>query len=143
MTEEIHKKLSIIFYAMFFNSIVFAFLFYYFGKQTTITVITQTDMILQTIAILMLLVCVPVALKLYFTKVKALQNIENKEEKLRNYFSWNIVRLAFIEGSLFFSLIVYFITQNDSMLFCAGIAMMTLFLCKPNLNRIKEELNID
>jgi len=137
--KEVYKKLSLIFNFIFFSAIISVVVFYYFSQEA---LFTEDLVIFQTVVILMLLICIPGGLKLYAVKVKALQNITDKEEKLTKYVSWNIVRLALIEGPLFFSLIVYFLTRNNSMLFCAGIAIMALIFCKPNWQKMKEELGI-
>ena len=137
--KEVYKKLSLIFNFIFFGAIISVVAIYYFSREA---LLTEDLIIFQTAVILMLLICIPGGLKLYAVKVKALQNIADKEEKLNQYVSWNIVRLALIEAPLFFSLVVYFLTKNNSMLFCAGIAIMALIFCKPSLQRMKEELGI-
>jgi len=95
---------------------------------------TQIGEILRTVAILILLICIPLALKLYYKKLKE-NSTENDMRK------WFTVRLILIAITFLFNIVVYALTRDISSVFCSLIAFMALFLCKPNKAEITQLLS--
>ena len=137
--NQVYKRLCWIYNFIFFGAVIITLCFYYFSQGTAVV---KELIMFQTIAILALLICIPAGLKLYSVNIKALRDMTNKEMKLSRYLSWHIVRLALIEVPLFLCLAVYFLTNDNSMLFGAGIAVLALIFCKPNRHKMYEELGM-
>ncbi len=96
---------------------------------------------LQSVAVLVLLGAIPLALWLYNKKVTTAVLPVDENQKAALIQKWFIVRLMLIETALMFNIIGYAFTRVNSLLYCSCIALMIfLFMCKPNKSEINQLL---
>jgi len=143
MLEQTFKKLVFNYYIVFVLLVLTGIAGYFLQQIVTIDSFDKTGITLQTVNILVLLVCIPAGMKIFSMKVSKLKELENEEEKLSGYLHWSKIRLTAIATPLLLSMLLYCIVENNSMIFCVGIAGIALIFCKPIKNKVKEELDIN
>ena len=138
--KQLIQSLNVAFWGSFLSSILTGVFLIWLVPRDLID--AQLSVNLQTIAILILLGCIPLALWLYRKKLITETLPEDEELKIVLVRKWFIVRLALVELALLFNIIVYSLTKNNSFLFCSGIALLIfLFLCRPNRDEITNILS--
>lgn len=146
MLEQTVKKLVFNYYIVFVLLVLTAIAGYLLQRVVIIDSFSKAGVLLQTINVLVLMICIPTSLKVFATKVGKLKELENEEEKLSGYLYWSKIRLIAIATPLLLSVLLHCIVRssdnNYSMIFCAGMAGMALIFCKPLKKRVKEELGI-
>ena len=94
-----------------------------------------------------ILVSIPSALAIFHRNLKKWREIEDPFLKSKKYIYGSQIRLVIVGLGLVISVIGHFIlyvnTQNMSMIFCAGVAAIALFFCKPSVNKVANELEIE
>jgi hypothetical protein len=106
----------------------------YMGIYSSIN--TQAGISLQSAGILLLLACIPLALKLYHKKLNENTGTE-EEDILPDIRKWFIIRIILITFPLLFNMVTYFYTQQVPALFCCGITFIVFFFfCRPNEEEI-------
>jgi len=132
---QLIRSLNIIFWGNFLSSILTGILIILLMPHNVIG--AQFSINLQSVAILILLGCVPLALWLYHKKLISETLPDDMEQGIALIRKWFIIRLALVEFALLFNVIIYSLTKNSSFLYCCGIILMIfLFLCRPNRNEI-------
>lgn len=91
--------------------------------------------------ILMTIVCVPLALKLFSLNTQRSLRRMDKEEALMAYHTWSVVRLVLLLLCAEVGIITYFLLMDDKGLYCAGIAMIATFFCIPSASKVKAFLS--
>lgn len=95
---------------------------------------------LNTVAIVLTVVGIPVAIKLFtLNTTKGLRRM-NYDEALKSYHVWSIVRLGILLIALVFSIGVYYIATSVSGAFCALIALLATVYCWPSGAKITSYL---
>ncbi len=107
MQEKTLKKLIRCYYFVFGLLILMPFVSYFLTNTITVDSFSGKGIVLQTIAILMLLICIPLGLKTFSMKVRKLKLIENEEEKLAGYLYWSKIRLLSVALPLLFNVLLY------------------------------------
>jgi protein-S-isoprenylcysteine O-methyltransferase Ste14 len=141
--ENILKKMAFNYYIVFVLLIVVGICGYFLSRVLTIDSMTPLGVALQTLVIILLLLCIPLGIKIHSKKVQKLQENENEEEKLLVYSYWSAFRLTMIAIPLLLAVLLFYLMQSNSMLFCGGIAALALLYCKPIPEKIFKELNIE
>lgn len=98
--------------------------------------------VLETTGILIAIICVPVALKLFSVVLKKKIDRVNLPEAMHKYFFWSGVRLCILEVAILCNALVYYFTLSNVGSFCGLIALTASFFCLPGEKRLREELNI-
>lgn len=98
--------------------------------------------VLQTLTILVTLLCLPLALKLYNRKVSKHRPEGSLPEAISNLAHWSGRRVFTISLPIYVGIIAYYFTLNVSHIFCALIACIALCICLPIKERVLEQLDI-
>ena len=102
----------------------------------------QMEYIFQTIGILMTIVLIPFALRIFnLNLVKRIQELP-LQQALKSYQTWSMLRLALLFVPAIMALSFYYLTMNTTNLFCACMALIATLFCVPSENRIKNELDL-
>jgi hypothetical protein len=105
---------------------------------------SEIGMLISSFTILYLLLSIPLSLGGFYRLSQKWKALEDKQLKLKNYTKFGIVRLALIGSALEISIIAFFLLRSEmSMIYCAGIAAIALIFCKPSIQKISSELDID
>ena len=95
---------------------------------------------LNTIAIVLTIVGIPVAIRLFtLNTTKGLRRMNN-EEALRSYHIWSVVRVVILCVAAVFSVAVYYVATSVSGAFCALVAFCVTFYCWPSEEKISSYL---
>ena len=98
--------------------------------------------IFQTIGILMTIVLIPFALRIFnLNLVKRIQELPLRQA-LKSYRIWADVRLALLVVPALINLQFYYLTLNNTGLFCAAMSLVASLFCVPSESRIKNELDL-
>lgn len=104
---------------------------------------SQTEFVLNTIAVCFTLVGIPLALKLFqLNTTKALRRM-NLDEALQSYHVWSLVRVSILEIAAVYGLVVYFFTMTTTGLLCALASLAILFVCWPSREKIDQYLQLN
>jgi hypothetical protein len=137
-------KIVLVYYLIYIVAIAAVALGYLILKNgVAVDVKSEAGITLQSFVILYIMASVPFALYFFNKMTKKWQLIEDEEEKLKIYAKWAIIRLLAVGLGLFAGVILYYLMRSPSMLFCAGIAAVGLFFCKPAKSKIENELNLN
>ena len=102
----------------------------------------RMEYIFQTIGILMTIVLIPFALRIFnLNLVKRIQELP-LQQALKSYRIWADVRLALLLVPALINLQFYYLTLNNTGLFCAAMALIASLFCVPSESRIKNELDL-
>lgn len=103
----------------------------------------QMMYIWETTGILITIVCVPLALKLFSVVLKKKIDEVHLTEALAKYTLWSSVRLAILEIAVLLNIIIYYLTLSNVGAFCALIALTASVFCLPGEKRMREELKVN
>lgn len=140
------NRLLLIYYCIYVIAIAIAVAGYYFISRQApmVAEMGTTGVTISSIYIIFLIASVPLSLKLFNIKVKKLSQTEiSPEEKLKKYFSFSMVRLAVIGLGLLLGIVLFYLLNSRSMIFCAAIAAIALVFCKPTEVKMANELDLD
>ena len=102
----------------------------------------RMEYIFQTIGILMTIVLIPFALRIFNLRlVKRIQELP-LQQALKSYRIWADVRLALLVVPALINLQFYYLTLNNTGLFCAAMSLIASLFCVPSESRIKNELDL-
>ena len=102
----------------------------------------RMEYIFQTIGILMTIVLIPFALRIFnLNLVKRIQELP-LQKALKSYRIWADVRLALLVVPALINLQFYYLTLNNTGLFCAAMSLVASLFCVPSESRIKNELDL-
>lgn len=102
---------------------------------------TTGEFKINTAVIMLTVVGVPLALKLFsLNTTKALRRMDN-DEALSSYHVWSVVRMAILALDIALGLAAYYVTLNVTGLFCALVALATTLYCWPSSDKISAYLN--
>jgi hypothetical protein len=130
------------YYAVYAAAILAATSGYYILKSGfKIDPLTSEGTIINSIVILYIISTVPLALALFNKMTKKWALIQDENEQLEKYKSGAIYRILIIGTGLVLGVVFFYVMNSQSMIFCAGIAAVALFFCKPSENKIMNDLN--
>ena len=102
----------------------------------------QMDYILHTIGILLTVTLIPFALRIFnLNLVKRIKELP-LQQALKSYRIWSDVRLALLLVPALINLQFYYLTLDNTGLFCACMALIASLFCVPSESRIKNELDL-
>ncbi len=130
------------YYAVYAAAILAATSGYYILKSGyKIDPLTSEGTIINSIVILYIISTVPLALAIFNKMTKKWAFIQDENEQLEKYRNGGIYRILIIGTGLVFGVVFFYVMNSQSMIFCAGIAAVALFFCKPSENKILNDLN--
>ena len=110
--------------------------------QGTLADDAQMEYIFQTMCILMTIVFIPFALRIFnLNLVKRIKELP-LQQALKSYRIWSDVRLALLLVPALINLQFYYLTLDNTGLFCACMALIASLFCVPSESRIKNELDL-
>ena len=110
--------------------------------QGTLADDAQMEYIFQTMGILMTIVFIPFALRIFnLNLVKRIKELP-LQQALKSYRIWSDVRLALLFVPAILGVSFYYLTMNTTNLFCACMALIATLFCIPSESRIKNELDL-
>ena len=143
--EQIVRKINLIYYLVYTFTILATVIGYIFALKgaSGLDVASSLSITISSLVILYIIISIPTALALFHRYTKKLILITDESEKLNKYASGAILRLLAVGIGLVISVIAFYILRTQSMIFCAGIAAISLFFCKPTEGKIIKELKLD
>ncbi len=147
--ERIVRQINQIYYLVYTGTILSTIIGYYLtmDRENTTDIKSNFSITLSSLIILYIMISIPAALALFHRSLKKWKQIEDPFLKGKKYIGGAQLRLLVVGLGLIFSVIGHFIlyvnTSNMSMIFCAGIAAIALFFCKPSVNKVANELDIE
>jgi hypothetical protein len=130
------------YYAVYAAAILAATSGYYILKSGfKIDPLTSEGTIINSIVILYIISTVPLALAIFNKMTKKWALIQDENEQLEKYRNGGIYRILIIGTGLVLGVVFFYVMNSQSMIFCAGIAAVALFFCKPSENKILNDLN--
>jgi hypothetical protein len=100
-----------------------------------------TAYLLDTIAILLAAVCVPLALKLFGRRMKTIDS-QPLPAALRSYLRWCGLRLFLLEIPAIFGVTAYYLTLDNTGILCGFIGLTASLFCVPDRKRTLRELHL-
>lgn len=141
--KETLRQLTIAYYCVYAAAIAAALTgFYILRSGLRIEPLSQTGTILNSILIVLIIGCIPVTLAVFNKKTKNWAKLENQDQKLALYKTAGTIRIAIIGIALITGVLFFYIMNSQSMIFCAGIAAIALFFCKPSEAKIETDLEL-
>jgi hypothetical protein len=137
------RQLQIAYYSVYIAAIAAATSGFYILKSGfVINPLSQTGTVLNTLLIIFIIGSVPLSLG-YFNKLtKKWALLEDENQRLEKYRKVGTLRIAVIGLGLVLGVLFFYIMNSQSMIFCAGIAAIALFFCKPSEAKISTELGL-
>ncbi len=138
------RILTLFYYTNYISALLSALVGFYFLKNDIkIDAQSEIGIIFSTILIILIIGSVPLTLSLFNRYTKKIVDIEAIETRLAKYQAAAIIRIQIMGFGLVLGVLFYYLMGSQSMLFCAGIAAIGLFFCKPTQSKISSELQID
>jgi len=103
----------------------------------------RTTYFAETLAILLVAICVPVSLKLFAWVLTRKIDYVGLPEALRLYSFWSKVRIALLALPVLVGLGVYYFMLSNTGVLCAFIALTASLFCLPGEGRLRKELHIN
>lgn len=95
---------------------------------------------LNTVAIVLTVIGIPAAIKLFtLNTTKGLRRMNN-EEALHSYHVWSLVRMGILCVAAVFSMVDYYLATSVTGFFCTLIALLATLYCFPSSEKISSYL---
>lgn len=101
------------------------------------------EYILYTIGILLSVIFIPLALKLFSVSLNKRIPTLSTDEALKSYKKWSEIRLALLFIPTILNISFYYMTMQTTGLLCASMALVASLFCVPNRSKIVAELDIE
>jgi len=138
------RDISIAYYAFYILAILGALAGYYILRNGfTIDPQSQNGITLSTVLIVLIIGSVPLSLAIFNKHTKKLALLEDESEKFIKYRKAAFLRIMVLGVGLVLGIVFFYVMQSQSMIFCAGIAAIGLFCCKPNESKIISDLQLE
>lgn len=141
--KKVVGKLTLVYYCIYFVAILLAVGGHYSmnSEEALIAEYGRGGTTITSVYLIYLVISIPLALRMFNTVVKKLSGTEmNSNEKIKKYAQYSFLRLIVIAISLFVGIVLYYVFDSFSMMYCAGIAAIALVFCKPSENKITVDL---
>ncbi|MDD3320836.1 MAG: hypothetical protein PHS59_05270 [Paludibacter sp.] len=145
LIDRTQKTLSGIYYIVYTMAVLFAVAGYYLTVKGNLFVNPQSELgiTLTSIFIIYIIGSIPLTLGGFHYMTKKWIALENEVEKIEKYKNGAILRLIIVGISIGIGVFLFYVTRSQSMIFCAGIAAIALFFCKPMRAKIISELKLE
>jgi MFS family permease len=143
--KETLKKLTFAYYIVYVAAILSAVVGYYitFNGNNIIDAQSTNGITISSIFIIYIIGSIPLTLGGFHLLTKKLLETEDSTEKIKKYEKAAIWRLVIIGSSVVIGVFLFYILRSQSMIFCAGIAAIALFFCKPTEAKINSDIQPD
>lgn len=142
--KKILRDISVAYYAFYILAILGALAGYYILRNGfTIDPQSQTGITFSSLLIVLIIGSVPISLAVFNKYTKKLALLNEESEKLQKYRKAAFIRIFVIGTGLVLGIIFFYVMQSQSMIFCAGIAAIGLFFCKPSESKIVSDLHLE
>lgn len=143
--EKIAKKLTLVYYLVYLAAIVSAVAGYYLTFKNNLVIDAQSEdgIVLSSIFIIFIIGTIPLSMGLFQMLLKKWRTIENEDLRNAKYEKAAILRLIAIGSGIVFGVFFFYILRSQSMILCAAIAAIALFFCKPSIQKIMTDLQIN
>ena len=137
-------KLTIAYYVVYIAAVLAATAGYYILKEgVSIDAQSQTGITISSALIIFIIGSIPVTLGLFHRYSKKIATLEDVQIKVKKYEMASYLRLTIIGLGLILGVLFFYILHSQSMLFCAGIAAIALFFCKPSISKMINDIDLD
>lgn len=137
-------KLTIAYYVVYIAAVLAATAGYYILKEgVSIDAQSQTGITISSALIIFIIGSIPVTLGLFHRYSKKIATLEDVQIRLKKYEIASYLRLTIIGLGLILGVLFFYILHSQSMLFCAGIAAIALFFCKPSKSKMINDIDLD
>ena len=100
----------------------------------------QASYCLNTLGILLTIVCIPLSLRLFQLSLTRYVRQLPVLQALRSYRRWNEVRICLLLVPVLLNLSVYYWTLESTGLLCCGMTLTASLFCLPSRQRMENEL---
>lgn len=144
--SEIRKRINVVYYASYVFYVLLVVLFGFLLKDNPNIVrldpLTQPGQTVAYVVIMYVIVSIPAALWLFKRAMKSVSKMENEDQKQEKYLTCALTRLTVIGMGAVLAIVSFYILGTyQPMLWCAGIAILAMFFCKPTDRKIYLEIN--
>ncbi len=137
-------KITIAYYVVYIAAVLAATAGYYILKEgVSIDAQSQTGITISSALIIFIIGSIPVTLGLFHRYSKKIATLEDVQIRLKKYEIASYLRLTIIGLGLILGVLFFYILHSQSMLFCAGIAAIALFFCKPSKSKMINDIDLD
>ena len=137
-------KITIAYYVVYIAAVLAATAGYYILKEgVSIDAQSQTGITISSALIIFIIGSIPVTLGLFHRYSKKIATLEDVQIRLKKYEMASYLRLTIIGLGLILGVLFFYILHSQSMLFCAGIAAIALFFCKPSKSKMINDIDLD
>ncbi|MEA4851804.1 MAG: hypothetical protein VB126_10215 [Paludibacter sp.] len=137
-------KITIAYYVVYIAAVLAATAGYYILKEgVSIDAQSQTGITISSALIIFIIGSIPVTLGLFHRYSKKIATLEDVQIKVKKYEMASYLRLTIIGLGLILGVLFFYILHSQSMLFCAGIAAIALFFCKPSISKMINDIDLD
>lgn len=141
------QSINLVYYLIFLLTIVLVTVGYFINMGNIeiphIEEVSDTGRTLSSIYIIYLLVSIPLAVYGFNKQTKKWKEMADIDEMLKKYVKGSKIRLAVIGIGLIFGIILVYILNSRSMIFCAAIGAIMLYISKPTAKKVHKELEIN
>ena len=142
---KVVKRIYLAYYLIYTATILSSMIGYLINMSRTTSVDPKSSesIALSTIVILYIIISIPAALALFHKNTKKWAAIEDNYTKINKYVTGAIWRIIAVGSGLVLSVVVFYFIQTQSMIYCALIAAVALFFCKPTEGKITSDLKLE
>lgn len=142
--KQVLKKLTLVYYLIYIAAVLVALLGFQLHRSGVfIDSQSQAGIIISSALIILIIGSIPITLAVFNKKTKKWATDEDVSKKLTQYSKASIIRLIIIGTGFLLGILFFFLMNSQSMIFCAGIAAVGLFFCKPAEVKIIAELQLE
>ncbi len=138
------KTLRILYYFFYCAALALVVVLGYIVDMQSVIMNPQSDagQIVQYVVIAYILASVPGALYGFKRAMGKVSKIESEEERKKVYTQYAVIRMILIGVGILLGIFAFYLLDKySSMLWCAGIAMIALYFCKPTEMKMYLEMN--
>lgn len=133
---NLYKKLRIIFWVDIIILVsIIGYLMYIKGPVWGEDI--ETNIILERYAIIVTMVCIPLALKLFHSKTKKLEKLP-KDKILNKYSEQYILRLVILNIAVAFNIVGFYLYESQNFILMAIISIFSILFCYPSKDVISD-----
>jgi len=142
--KETLKKLTTHYYLVYIMGVVIALSGYQlYNTGFRIDEKSSEGIAISSALIILIIGSIPLTLSLFNKNLKKINEETDMKIRLGRYEKASRIRLAIIGLGFVLGILFFFLMHSQSMIFCAGIAAIALFFCKPAEVKIISDLQIE
>lgn len=145
--EKVLRNITGVYYIIYMLTILSAIAVFVLSStgqnHQTISQNSQSATVLSSILYLYVLISVPLVLWWFHKNTKKWQLLTDKYEKYNAYKKASHLRLWIVGIGLIAGVVIFYLLQSTSIIYCALISAVALFFCKPSENKMIKELDLE